>query len=478
METIAAAVLHPGGEAGLLHDVVLSHRDGTIAALAPGSASPSPRRLVIPALVNAHDHARPTMSSFGAVAMPLESWILRSAVATPPDPYLVAASALARAAASGCGAMMIHYTRPSGTMDLVAEAREIARAAADVGLRVAFAPALRDQNPLVYGDAESWLASLPAGAAQVLRDTFVRPALPPRELVALTEAIAAATAGPLFDVQFGPAGVQWCSTALLEAVAEASARTGRRVHMHLLETIYQRRWADTAFPQGIVGYLRDIGLLSPRLTLAHCVHARPDELEMIAASGARIVTNFSSNLHIASGLAPIAAAHRCGCNIAVGVDGLALDEDDDLLREMRLVRLVHGGTGYDRTWSSRAFLALVLREGRAALGVPGAGDLTPGAPADFAALDLDRLDRDAIMPVDPLELLFARGNSRLVRDLVVAGRTVLRDGEVTGVAAAAIENELRARYRAALPRHAGLLDAWPSVADGLARWFGAFAGCG
>ena len=62
---------------------------------------------------------------------------------------------------------------------------------------------------------------------------------------------------------------------------------------------------------------------------------------MIAASGARIVTNFSSNMHLRSGLAPIAAAHKCGCAIAVGVDGLALDEDDDVLREMRLVQMMH-----------------------------------------------------------------------------------------------------------------------------------------
>ncbi len=114
------------------------------------------------------------------------------------------------------------------------------------------------------------------------------------------------------------------------------------------ETIYQRAWADEHFPGGIVRYLRDIGLLSERLTLAHCIHARPDELEMIAASGARIVTNFSSNLHLRSGLAPIAAAHRCGCAIAVGVDGLALDEDDDVMREMRLVQMVHGGLGFKR----------------------------------------------------------------------------------------------------------------------------------
>ena len=92
---------------------------GTTPASSPRSSPatappPAPRTFVIPAFVNAHDHARPTASSFGAVDMPLESWILRSAFGTPPDPYLAAASAMARSARSGCGAMMIHYTRPSG----------------------------------------------------------------------------------------------------------------------------------------------------------------------------------------------------------------------------------------------------------------------------------------------------------------------------------------------------------------------------
>ena len=113
----------------------------------------------------------------------------------------------------------------------------------------------------------------------------------------------------------------------------------QRIHMHLLETPYQRVWADRAFPEGVVRYLADIGFLSSRTTLAHCTHARPEELDLIAQHGARIVTNFSSNLHLHSGLAPIADAWRRGCAVAVGTDGLALDEDDDALREMRLVQM-------------------------------------------------------------------------------------------------------------------------------------------
>ena len=326
---------------------------------------------------------------------------------------------------------------------------------------------MRDQNPVVYGDSEPVLSSLPSDDRKTIEELFVRAPMSPKAYIELTDAIASAIAGPKIDVQLGPAGVQWCSKPLLEAVAENSAQTGRRIHMHLLETVYQRAWADQNFPQGIVRYLRDIGFLSERLTLAHCIHARPDELEMIAASGARIVTNFSSNMHLRSGLAPIAAAHRCGCAIAVGVDGLALDEDDDVLREMRLVQMMHGGLGFRRTWTPSEFFGARRRNGRNATGAPGTGELVPGAPADFVTVDLDRLDRDQIMPVDPIELLFARGNASLVRDVVVDGRTIVQDGRCTGVDLPAIEQELRGIYRASA-RQSRVVSARLAAAFGLA----------
>ena len=121
---VAAHRLFSGPDPGLLENVVLRHDNGIITAIAEGAPpTTGPRSLVLPAFVNAHDHARPTASSFGALGMPLESWILRSALGTPVDPYLTAASALARSARAGCAAMMIHYTRPSGTMPLVEEAK-------------------------------------------------------------------------------------------------------------------------------------------------------------------------------------------------------------------------------------------------------------------------------------------------------------------------------------------------------------------
>src|SRR6478735_3581892 len=475
---VTAHRLFCGPDRGLLENVVLRHDNGVVASIAEGAPpATGPRSLVLPAFVNAHDHARPTASSFGALGMPLESWILRSALGTPVDPYLTAASALARSARAGCAAMMIHYTRPSGTMPLVEEASAIARAASDVGIRIAFALAVRDQNPVVYGNEELVLSGLSKDDRSTIEQMFVRAPMSPKAYIELTDAIAAAIAGPKVDVQLGPAGVQWCSKPLLEAVAENSAQTGRRIHMHLLETIYQRGWADQHFPDGIVRYLRDIGFLSERLTLAHCIHARPDEIEMIAASGARIVTNFSSNMHLRSGLAPIAAAHRCGCAIAVGVDGAALDEDDDVIREMRLVQMFHGGLGFKRTWTPQAFFGLAVANGRKATGAPGTGELMPGAPADFVTVDLDRLDRDQIMPVDPLDLLFARGNASLLREVVVDGRTIVSDGRCLGVDLPAIEQELRGIYRAGAGKLGGFQRAWPPLSASLQNWFEAQLDC-
>jgi cytosine/adenosine deaminase-related metal-dependent hydrolase len=453
-------------------DAQIAWDGDTITAIGAADAAPDRRLLVLPAFANAHDHARPlAMSSFGAAFMPLETWLLRSALATPPDPYLAACAPLARAAQSGCAAVMVHYTRPSGTRSLVDEASEVARAAGDVGVRIAFALALRDRNPLVYCNETGLMAALPAEARATVDAAYRQQPRSVAEMIETSDAIAAAIEGPMVSVQYGPAGVQWCSNELLEAVAERSAATGRRVHMHLLETRYHRAWADEAFPAGIVSHLKDIGLLSQRLSLAHCILATPAELELIAEAGATIVTNTSSNLHLRSGIAPIPTALASGCDVAVGMDGLAFDEDDDMLREMRLTHAVHAGLGFEPTYDRREFLAATIAAGRRAIGAPGSGALEPGAPADFIAIDLDRLDRDAIMPVDPVDLLFARGTAAYLERLVVAGRTIVADGRATGIDLPAVENELRERYRSGRDRFDGLEAAWPQLENAIQHWF-------
>src|SRR5690606_5773649 len=103
------------------------------------------------------------------------------------------------------------------------------------------------------------------------------------EQVAAVDEIAERCESATFQVQYGPVGVEWCSDALLERVAQRSQASGRRVHMHLLESRYQREWADRTYPTGMIHHLDRVGLLSPRLTVAHGTWLRTDECALLAS---------------------------------------------------------------------------------------------------------------------------------------------------------------------------------------------------
>jgi cytosine/adenosine deaminase-related metal-dependent hydrolase len=430
--------------------------------------------MVLPALVNAHDHGRAVRtSSIGAAGKPLEAWLHYLALFPSVDPYLAAVVALSRSALGGVGTLMMHYTRTQGFTDLPTEAAEIARAARDIGVRVGFAISMKDRNPLVYGPSEPLLAALPADVRDEVAARYLREQMTPVAQVRLADAVASAAAGPGFEVQYGPNGVQWCSDTLLAGIAEASARSGRRVHMHLLETRYQRAWVDQNFPDGIVRHLDAIGLLSPRLTLAHCVWARPDEFELLAERGVTIAVNSSSNLVLRSGIAPLAGMLAKGCRVALGIDGGALDDDDDALRELRLAYLLHAGNGFKVALGPDAMLRLAFANGCFAVtNLDDGGTISPGAPADLLLLDWSVIDDDRLLDdIDALDLFLARATARHIRELIVAGRTVVLGGKVMGVDFPAARDEVVARMRAGMSENSAVARALPALERAIAAHF-------
>jgi 5-methylthioadenosine/S-adenosylhomocysteine deaminase len=480
-------VLPQPGTGPSLGPAEVSWHDGRIRAVTPlQTALAGPRRLLMPALANAHDHARTFRSStLGTVDLPLEGWLPFLGVVPGADPYLCAATSFARSLRRGVTTLMVHYTRVQGGLPYIDEALAVARAARDVGVKIGFAVAMRDRQGLAYCDDATVLAALRPGIRDsVARRLSAAPVQPAEHLARVDDLVAAlqqadgGSLAPHMCVQYGPNGVQWCTDSLLQAVAQASARHQRPVHMHLLETRYQRDWADLAFPQGIVQHLDAIGLLGPRLTLAHCAWARPDELALLAERGVTIAVNTSSNLGLKSGIAPVPAMLQAGCRVAMGLDGMALDEDDDALREMRLAYALHRGWGYETTMTRAQLWAFAAINGRRSVrgaADDGGGVLQPGAAADLLLLDADVLDDDAeLLPdVDPLDLVLARAHGGHIDEVIAGGRPVVRQGRVLGIDEPACVRELNAQVRHRLqtePEWAG----WRSTVQALAEDLGPF----
>jgi len=259
-------------------------------------------------------------------------------------------------------------------------------------------------------------------------------------------------------VQYGPVGPQWVPDAHLQAIARASAETGRRVHMHLLETKRQREWADAHYPGGLLPHLDRMGLLSPRLTVAHAVWLRPDEAALLAERGVTVSLNPSSNLRLRSGLTPGALLQRSGVRYGIGLDGMSLDDDEDMLREIRLLRHLSNLAApgeVEEVLPVSALFDAAIKAGRCSiLGDDGGGALAVGAPADMLLLDLDLLVLDALgEEPDLVDLLLTRMSRRHVSQLIVGGQTIVRDGRCITVDRPALEAALLAEARAGRDRH-------------------------
>ena len=321
-------------------------------------------------------------------------------------------------------------------MPPVEEARAVARAAADVGVRVTLAVFMRDRNPLVYGDEAALLAALPdAARARGRRGLPRSPCRASRSRSPASRRSRRRSRARPSPCSSAPAARNGARTRCSPRIAERSARDRpARPHASASRRATSAPSPTAPIRKAIVERLNALGLLSPRLTLAHCVYARDAELDAIAAAGAVIATNPSSNLHLASG-------HRA-------------DRRGDparLPRRARRRRLrPRRGRRHRARNAARPFPArrLGLRDAhrarrmarenrrRRALRQRRAGRRarsTVGAPADILVLDLDRLDRDAVMPVEPVDLVFARATAAHVDRLIVAGRDVVRDGRLAGV---------------------------------------------
>lgn len=412
---------------------------GVVEAVEPAAGGEAGAlRVALCPLANAHDHGRPrSPDRYGVRDDSLEVWLAGLATLPALEPYLTAAAALCQAARGGVSSV-VHVHDPNDSGAIVSEARQVMRAAADVGVRTAFVVPIMDRSHSVYGRAEDLMARTPVRRRSAAAERWAAPRPPLGQQLEWVEAIAEEAPASV-DVQIGPTAPQWCSDEALRAVAELSAATGRRMHMHLLESVRQRQWADAAFPGGIVGHLDDLGLLSPRLAVAHGVWLRPAELAVLAERGVAVVANTSSNLRLRSGVAPVGDFAAAGVGAALGLDSLPLLEPGDMLAEWELGRIVHrvsDGTALDHWMREAAAVG-----GHAVAGSPRSGDLTEGCPADVAVMSWDPV-ADGPLSDDAVWAELRRRGGAGVEDLFIAGRPVIAGGKMVTVDEESLFGEL------------------------------------
>ena len=236
---------------------------------------------------------------------------------------------------------------------------------------------------------------------------------------------------PLLSFCLAPHAPFTVSDASFARVATFASELDVPVHVHVHETGQEIRDGISAHGGRPLRRLQGLGLLGPNLIAVHAVHLLDEEIELLAAHGCHVAHCPSSNLKLASGIAPTAQLAAAGVNIGLGSDGAASNNRLDILAEMRLAALLAKGSSADATvLPAHAVLEMATLRGARALGLADhIGSITPGKSADIAAIDLSSPELSPCY--DPVShLVYAAGREH-VSHVWVAGELLVERGRLT-----------------------------------------------
>ncbi len=226
-----------------------------------------------------------------------------------------------------------------------------------------------------------------------------------------------------------------------ETAALARRHPGVRLHTHLAETLDENRFCERQFGMRPVAYAESLGWHGADVWFAHMVHPDGDEIARLAARGSGVCHCPSSNMILASGIAPVREMLDAGVGVGLGVDGSASNDGNHLLGEARQAMLLQrvGWPGFesraDRV-SAREALELATLGGARVLGRDDIGSLEPGKAADCVTFRVDDLAH-AGAGADPVAALMTCAPAAAWLSLV-NGRVVVEQGRIPGLDAAAL----------------------------------------
>lgn len=362
-----------------------------------------PDRLVMPGLVNVHNHSplmitRGMVEDLGYAPMYTPS-VPQGHHLSAEEAYLLARLGVYELLRSGSTTIVDYYLHPDS----------LARAHAELGSRAVIGGRIHDADPqaLSNGRYEHRVA---IGQASVA------------ENAALIERWDGHDSGRI-RCDWAPHAVDTCTEALLREVAALAARHPGRVHTHLAQSPGEGRQVRERSGRSAARVLEDVGLLDCRLVAAHCIHL--DDADIARCAGAGITVAHSPIGNAKSGtIAPVLALERAGATVALCTDTMAGDMIEAMRWAVSMQRIHRGG---EMVMDAAHALRWATTDGARALGLGEAvGRIEPGLKADLLLLDMSA---PSLAPVvDGLGIVVYSASGKDVSSVVVDGRVVIEDG--------------------------------------------------
>ena len=438
--TAFAPVIHE--DAALVHvDGVVTEvgdRKTILARLPDACVTDYPHHLMMPGLVNSHHHVGLTPLQLGAPDYALELWFAARLAMRKVDPYLDTLFSAFEMISSGVTTVQHIQGWATGDFDAVQGSAEgVLRAYDTTGMRVSYCYAVREQNRFVYEADEDFCRRLPSGAAKAMAANFAAQTLTLPQFMELYEVLRDGNANPRARIQLAPANLHWMTDDGLLALKERSDADGVPMHMHLLETAYQKEYAHRRTGTTAVKHLEKLGLLGPSLTLGHGVWMTEEDIEICSGTGTCICHNCSSNFRLRSGTLPLMELEKRGMTVGLGMDEAGINDDRDMLQELRMALTVHRVPGMDHDAVPTPTQVMRMGSEHGAMTTAfGAeiGRLDPGRRFDAVVLDYVSATYPYQDPdIPPLDALIHRAKSKDVHAVLVDGEEIYRDGRFTRI---------------------------------------------
>ena len=398
--------------------------------------------LIIPGLVNAHLHSHDRFDKGRFGTIPLEIWISLynpptiSRQWTPRECYLRTMISGIELLRSGTTMVIddVHHGMPFNNDNIEA----VFQAYKDLGIRAQVSVSHSDKP---FWEGIPYLNQLLPDSLKKRQDQYQAPTS--NEVLDYWEKMALKWNG-IVQFVLSPSGPQRCSEMFLQDTWSLSEKHKLPVVIHVLETQIQQMSGDFFYQKSLVEYMNDLELLTPRTNLIHGVWMTNQDLDLIAANNSCIVHCPASTLKLASGIAPLEEMIKRDITVGLGTDNHNANDSANILETMKLAGLLPtiNNQDYQNLPCAKDILHMATAGGAncASLG-DSIGSLEVGKQADYVVFDLNHSSFSPLNDVANQIVYSEQGEA--IKEVVVAGKPVFKDGSATQIDETKIFEELR-----------------------------------